>query len=425
MKEDLARAELNASQLRMTADATHDMQETLRIEMDARMSRQDQLLLAIQTKPSLKNEATSSGISSPIKKLLDSYNDLDEHSKQALLLTAISSGNVELQRTLFALRDDDKNTNNPGSLAKLAKELIKLADTYKVPELKFEEQATKQRYNYRNWITKLRPILAMFSHTSSVIKEDEIIPFQNPNCIGNKALYLLIGSRVDGYFQRAIKQFKGKGDKALELVKLQCANVNALDKHHFHHLFTSIRIKHNESAMSYLRRFIYAKTEAEGASNTYTETQLVDFALSGLFLTKNLKYETAIQLYNLERENGKQFTLQEIEQKFFSINEKSARNQAFTRLSLGSAARSQNDYRHKRGNGNGRGFNGGRNTNKGRVPRRQGSYQNNTTEHAHLATHSNSIICYNCGEQPGHTAPKCPKPKQQNKRTTPHTTQPA
>ena len=182
--------------------------------MDARMSRQDQLLLAIQTKPSLKNEATSSGISSPIKKLLDSYNDLDEHSKQALLLTAISSGNVELQRTLFALRDDDKNTNNPGSLAKLSKELIKLADTYKVPELKFEEQATKQRYNYRNWITKLRPILAMFSHTSSVIKEDEIIPFQNPNCIGNKALYLLIGSRVDGYFQRAIKQFKGKGDKA-------------------------------------------------------------------------------------------------------------------------------------------------------------------------------------------------------------------
>jgi hypothetical protein len=40
-----------------------------------------------------------------------------------------------------------------------------------------------------------------------------------------------------------IKQFEGKGDKALALIKLQCANVNVLDKDTFHHLFTNIRIK--------------------------------------------------------------------------------------------------------------------------------------------------------------------------------------
>jgi hypothetical protein len=49
----------------------------------------------------------------------------------------------------------------------------------------------------------------------------------------------------------------------------------------------------------------------------YTEPQLVDSALSGLSITKNTKYETAVQLYNLEQEKGRTFTLQNIEQKFF------------------------------------------------------------------------------------------------------------
>ncbi len=191
--------------------------------------------------------------------------------------------------------------------------------------------------------------------------------------------------------------------------------MNALDKHHFHHLFTSIRIKDNESATSYLRRFVYAKTEAEGASNVYTEQQLVDFALSGLSATKNTKYKTAVQLYNLEQENGRTFTLQDIEQKKFSIDEKSARDQALTRLSLGNAATSHHDYNHKRGNR--RNFNGSRNNNSGRRNNNNGrGYQR--SEQAHLANHSNPIICYNCSD-PGHTAPKCPKPKQSTRKPGP------
>jgi hypothetical protein len=39
--------------------------------------------------------------------------------------------------------------------AKLAKELIKLANTYKVPELTFTEKATKRRFNYQTCFTKL------------------------------------------------------------------------------------------------------------------------------------------------------------------------------------------------------------------------------------------------------------------------------
>jgi hypothetical protein len=73
--------------------------------------------------------------------------------------------------------------------------------------------------------------------------------------------------------------------------------------------------------------------------------------LSGLSNTKKLKYETAIQLYNLEQDNGKHFTLEDIGKKFFTINEKIARGQALTHLALGSAARSQYDHDHKRGNG--------------------------------------------------------------------------
>jgi hypothetical protein len=61
----------------------------------------------------------------------------------------------------------------------------------------------------------------MFSHTSSALIDDEIIPFDDPTCIGNKALSLLIGSRINGYFHCTIKQFEGKEDKALALIKLQ------------------------------------------------------------------------------------------------------------------------------------------------------------------------------------------------------------
>jgi hypothetical protein len=101
-----------------------------------------------------------------------------------------------------------------------------LADSYKVPELKFDEQASKRRFNYQAWLMKLQPILAMFSHTSSVLPKDKVIPFEDPNAIGNRALYLLISSRMDSYFQCAIRQFEPFGDKAMELLQEQCAHIS-------------------------------------------------------------------------------------------------------------------------------------------------------------------------------------------------------
>jgi hypothetical protein len=49
-----------------------------------------------------------------------------------------------------------------------------------------------------------------------------------------------------------------------------------------------------------------------------------------------MKYETAIQLYTLELENGKIFTLEDIREKI-SNNAKIVYDQALTHLALGSA----------------------------------------------------------------------------------------
>jgi hypothetical protein len=132
---------------------------------------------------------------------------------------------------------------------------------------------------------------------SQLYSGKKVTPFDDTDCIGNKALYLLIGSRVDAYFQRAIRKFEGKGDQALLYIKNLCASVYADDTHHFHYLFTSIRIKEQESATNYFRRFTFARTEAEGAGNIYTEQALVNFALAGLATSKNPRYDTAVQFF--------------------------------------------------------------------------------------------------------------------------------
>jgi hypothetical protein len=233
----------------------------------------------------------------------------------------ISSNNELLQSRLMMLRDADKKDGL--SLAKLTKEIIKLADTYKVPELKFDEQASKQCYNYQTWIMKLRLILAMFPQTASVLPGDSIIPFQDLHSNKNRALYLLLSVRTDSYFQRAIKQHEPFGDKALELIQKQCAHISHKDKSYFHETFVNLRIRENESASSFLKKFTYAKTTAEAASNTYTDDQLVDYVLSVIHPSKQDVYNTALQLYRLECLHRKKFTLQYIKQNLFQIDEES------------------------------------------------------------------------------------------------------
>lgn len=78
-------------------------------------------------------------LSYTMQTMLDKYDSLDDDSKNELFKYAISSGNENLQSRLLLLRQSKSGQ----SLAKLTKELIKLAESYKVPELKFDEQASK------------------------------------------------------------------------------------------------------------------------------------------------------------------------------------------------------------------------------------------------------------------------------------------
>jgi hypothetical protein len=101
-----------------------------------------------------------------------------------------------------------------------------------------------------------------------------------------------------------------------------CASINADDTHHIHYLFTSIQIKEQESATNYFHGFTFTRTEAKGAGNTYTKQSLVNFALAGLATPKNPKYDTAVQLYNLDWDGGKVYSLEDVKKKFFAIDEK-------------------------------------------------------------------------------------------------------
>jgi hypothetical protein len=147
-----------------------------------------------------------------------------------------------------------------------------------------------------------------------------VVPFKDLHAIGNWALYLLISSRTDSYFQRAIKQFEPFDDKASELLQEQCTHIRREDKSYFHEQLVGLYIWENESASSCMKCFTYAKTTAEAASNTYTDEQLVNFVLAGIRLSKQDVYHTSLQLYRLERLQRKSFTLREIERNLFQID---------------------------------------------------------------------------------------------------------
>jgi hypothetical protein len=83
----------------------------------------------------------------------------------------------------------------------------------------------------------------------------------------------------------------------------------------------------------------------------------------------------ALHLYNLQRDGGSIFILADIETKFFTINEKVARDKTLTKLAIGNVA-STNSHHPIR------------------------STPKDPTK----------IICFNCGE-PGHKSPDCPKGK--------------
>jgi hypothetical protein len=91
-----------------------------------------------------KPSATPGVISATMEEMLEMFSELDDDSKKALMHHAITSNKEDLQIRLMKLHESSGNNN---SIAKLAKEIIKLTETYKVPELKFDEHVQQYRFN--------------------------------------------------------------------------------------------------------------------------------------------------------------------------------------------------------------------------------------------------------------------------------------
>jgi hypothetical protein len=425
MHEAILASRLNQERLHTLLNASAEMRQAVQASrvnqerLQRSLQEQSQQIEELNEKGEKVNVDSNhrQGISSPIQKLLTNYTNLDEDSRKNLFQLALMSNNEPLQRALIELQQTQGN-NSHYSQAKLAKELIKLAQTYKVAELTFDNKATKRRTNYFLWSTKLRPILAMFSQTSKVLNSANVVPFDDADCVGNKALYLLVSATVDEYFQRAIKQFEGYGDKALAFIKTQCADISPEDTYHYHHVFTTLRIKDNESATYFFKRFTFAQTEAEAAGNTYSENQLVSYALAGFTSTHNHRYETALQLYRLEREQDpSKFTLAQLEKKFFSMDEQTARDSMLTKIAHGHAASGHRLINHqpKRGKFN---------SHKRHIQHKGKQHIRSAKDRSAEANATGKrIVCYYCNE-PGHIAPNCPKKKgiKDTKRQSANTT---
>mmetsp|Transcript_25900 Transcript_25900/g.37116 ORF Transcript_25900/g.37116 Transcript_25900/m.37116 type:complete len:145 (-) Transcript_25900:127-561(-) len=131
----------------------------------------------------------------------------------------------------------------------------------------------------------------MFRETSCIMPKEKIIPYADKQCIGNRALYQLIISKVDNHCRDLLRHCNEEGDTALELLFVKCANVTGVDTDHYHQLFVGLRAFHDESATRFIDRFLVARTCAERAQNEYSNSKLVSFLLTGLSGHKNPNYQ--------------------------------------------------------------------------------------------------------------------------------------
>jgi hypothetical protein len=113
---------------------------------------------------------------------------------------AWNTSEEDVKEQVFTLACAQEDITN---LAKLTKYILKLADSYKVPTLKFNSDPIKQQKYYNEWTSKIYSFTYMFHQTVRVMRSGAfgtITFYDEPQYIGNKALYMLISSRVDFHF---------------------------------------------------------------------------------------------------------------------------------------------------------------------------------------------------------------------------------
>jgi hypothetical protein len=188
----------------------------------------------------------SARISSPVQGLLNRFHNLNKDIKQALVSMALSSNNKILQQEILQHTNDKTATRTQP--VKLAKDLIKLADTYNIPELQFSEQAAKRRYNYNSWIIKIRMSNSLHD------KAAHHCQFCTTTMCWKQSPIFIDKRKSGPIFSEC--HFGPWGKRRRCSAPTWILMILTI----FHHAFTSLQIKPDEIGTSFFKRFIFAKS---------------------------------------------------------------------------------------------------------------------------------------------------------------------
>ena len=333
-------------------------------------------------------------ISSALEPLLQDYDSLDDETKKEIWLGALKSLNPQLIARVSELRKPDLHKT---LLPKLTKELLTHAEKQAVSILKYDDNANKRRYNHQRWITGIKTVMEMFKETQGIIVSETIVPYQDPKCVGNQAVFILVNSKVDNYFKQVLTRVPKLGDKALQLLQTLCANVTSNDRHHYHHLFTNMRITTSESVTHFLYRFIIGRNQSELVGNTYQDTALVSYFLSAISSTTHPAYMILMMSYQNDIDSNRPVTFEDLEKRFMAIDEKAIREKQNKSLAQGAIAQRVKTDRKLTGKGN---------------QAKANAVTSTSAEERDLSR----LKCYNCGLY-GHFSKDCPKPDKRLAKT--------
>ena len=335
------------------------------------------------------NSNVTDNMSSATKLMLDSYSSLDETGQNQMWLAACQSANKELIKGIVELRKEQDNSG--AKLAKLVKELLTHSEKAKIEQLKWHTQAQQRRTNFHHWISRIKDVCAMFKETSSIMPKETIIPFQDKKCVGNRALYQLILSKVDNHCRDLLRHCDEEGDTALELLFVKCANVTGVDTDHYHQILVGLRIFQDESATKFIGRFLVARTSAERAKNEYTNSKLVSYLITGISGHRNTSYQLLISIIREKIMSGEEILFADLERRFLAIDETSARDSSSNRR-LTSANSARSDRKPK--------SNQAKRRARANAAKLQGNGERDLSK----------LKCFNCQDM-GHYARDCPKPQ--------------
>ena len=170
----------------------------------------------------------------------------------------------------------------------------------------------------------------MFYQVCGIMPNNCVELYDNPEEVGNKTLFLLLTGNIDSHFQRVIKNYTGYGDKALQLLQVQCSSITPNDHHHFHFQFTTLCLHERETATTFLHSFLIGRTQLEMTGRTFTKEEIVDYVLAAMSSTrvKHSIYILMVQILQTDWDRGLTLTYEQIDQCMLKLDDYETRQNA-------------------------------------------------------------------------------------------------